>query len=43
MTFTITDMGVENSHGVFVRQEIQRFNKMLSVIRKSLVELEKAI
>lgn len=41
--FALTQMGVENSLGVFVRQEIQRFNKLLSVIRKSLVDLEKAI
>jgi len=43
LTFALTDLGVENSQGVFVRQEIQRFNKLLSVIRKSLVDLEKAI
>jgi dynein heavy chain len=41
--FALTDLGVENSLGVFVRQEIQRFNKLLSVIRRSLVDLEKAI
>lgn len=41
--FALTEQGVENSHGVFIRQELQRFNKMLSVIRRSLVDLEKAI
>ena len=29
--FALTEQGVENSHGVFIRQEIQRFNKMLSM------------
>lgn len=39
----MTNQGVENSLGVFVRQEIERFNKLLNAIRKSLVDLEKAI
>lgn len=43
LTFALTKEGVENSHGVFIRQEITRFNNMLSVIRKSLVDLVKAI
>lgn len=43
LTFALTDLGVENSHGVFIRQEIERFNKLLSVMRRSLVDLEKAI
>jgi dynein heavy chain len=43
MTFAETSPGVINSLGVFVKQEIQRFNKLLSVIRVSLVQLEKAI
>ena len=43
LTFAETEPGVENSLGVFVRQEIQRFNRLLSVIRLSLVQLEKAI
>jgi dynein heavy chain len=42
-TFALTAQGVEQSLGVFVRQEIMRFNKLLSVIRRSLVDLEKAI
>lgn len=43
VTFETTPEGVENSLGVFVRQEIERFNKLLSVIRRTLVDLEKAI
>lgn len=43
LTFAETEPGVENSLGVFVRQEIHRFNKLLDVIRISLVQLEKAI
>ena len=31
------------SLGVFVGQEIDRFNQLLAVMRKSLVELQKAI
>lgn len=42
-TFGLTDAGVEISLGVFVRQELQRFNKLLSQIRVSLVDLGKAI
>lgn len=42
-TFYTTAAGTENSHGVFVRQEIIRFNVLLSSIRKSLVDLVKAI
>lgn len=43
LTFCMTDSGVESSLGVFLRQEIQRFNEMLTIMRKSLVDLEKAI
>jgi len=43
VTFELTPEGVENSLGVFVRQEIQRFNTLLSRIRSTLVDLEKAI
>ena len=42
-TFALTDLGAMNSLGVFVNQEIDRFNKLLSVIRKNLDDLEKAI
>lgn len=42
-TFALTDQGVENSHGVFFRQEVQRFNVLLSRMRRSLVDLQKAI
>ena len=37
LTFAETEPGVENSLGVFVRQEIHRFNQLLNVIRISLV------
>lgn len=43
LTFAITAAGAMNSLGVFVKQEIERFNKLLSVIRKSLSDLVKAI
>lgn len=43
LTFAETEPGVVNSLGVFVKQEIQRFNRLLSVIRESLIYLEKAI
>jgi len=43
LTFAKTEQGIENSLGVFVKQEIARFNKLLSVIRASLVDLQKAI
>jgi dynein heavy chain len=29
LTFALTDLGVENSQGVFIRQELERFNKLL--------------
>jgi dynein heavy chain len=41
-TFAISD-GQMVSLGVFVGQEIDRFNKLLSVMRSSLVNLDKAI
>lgn len=43
VTFELTPEGVENSLGVFVRQEIERFNVLLKRIRSTLVDLEKAI
>ena len=42
-TFAKTAQGATNSLGVFVGQEIARFNKLLSVIRKQLDDLKKAI
>lgn len=42
-TFAKTDSGAMISLGVFIGQEIDRFNKMLKVIKKSLNELQKAI
>lgn len=43
MTFETTEGGQMVSLGVFVGQEIDRFNKLLSVMRASLVNLDKAI
>jgi dynein heavy chain len=43
LTFAETAPGVVNSLGVFVKQEIQRFNTLLNVIRISLEQLAKAI
>lgn len=42
-TFSMNSEGAINSLGVFVGQEIYRFNKLLSVMRHSLVQLQKAI
>ena len=42
-TFAETEPGVINSLGVFVKQELERFNKLLSVIRVAFTQLEKAI
>lgn len=42
-TFAITDKGAMNSLGVFVGQEIARFNKLLSVMKRTLEDLVKAI
>ena len=42
-TFAQTANGVMISLGVFVGQEIERFNKLLSVIRKNLEDLKEAI
>jgi len=42
-TFAITDSGAMNSLGVFLAQEISRFNALLSVMQKSLGLLQKAI
>ena len=42
-TFALTEGGAVNSLGVFVGQEIARFNKILSVIRKQLEDLVAAI
>jgi dynein heavy chain len=43
LTFEKTEQGQMVSLGVFVGQEIDRFNKLLSVIRASLINLDKAI
>ena len=40
---TVLDGGVMVSLGVFVGQEIDRFNQLLAVMRKSLAELQNAI
>ena len=42
-TFAKTETGAMISLGVFVGQEIERFNKLLSVIRKNLQDLKDAI
>jgi dynein heavy chain len=42
-TFAITADGSMNSMGVFIGQEIVRFNKLLQIMKKSLEELQKAI
>ena len=42
-TFAVTATGAMNSLGVFVGQEIERFNKLLTVIRKNLADLKDAI
>jgi dynein heavy chain len=42
-TFSKDEEGAINSLGVFVGQEISRFNKLLSVMKRTLVELQKAI
>ena len=42
-TFAKNQFGAMNSLGVFVGQEIYRFNKLLVVMRHSLVQLQKAI
>jgi dynein heavy chain len=42
-TFAATGDGTMNSLGVFVGQELARFNKLLSVIRKQLDDLNAAI
>ena len=39
----MTETGQMISLGVFVGQEIDRFNKLLGVMRSSLVNLDKAI
>lgn len=43
LTFMKTEQGIENSLGVFIRQEIARFNILLSIVRSSLDNLRKAI
>lgn len=43
ITFKETEPGVITSLGVFIKQEIERFNNLLSVIRVAFVQLEKAI
>jgi len=42
-TFEMTPGGRMNSLGVFVGQEIDRFSKLLSVMKSSLINLDKAI
>jgi dynein heavy chain len=42
-TFAITDSGAMNSLGVFLAQEIARFNGLLEVMQKTLSLLQKAI
>lgn len=42
-TFQMTESGAMISLGVFVGQEIDRFNKLLSVMKSSLINLGKAI
>lgn len=42
-TFALTDVGVMGSLGVFVGQEIARFNALLRVMRRTLDQLDKAI
>lgn len=42
-TFATNDEGQMLSLGVFVNQEIDRFNKLLSVMKHSLSQLDKAI
>ena len=42
-TFATAENGAMISLGVFVGQEIERFNKLLSVIRKNLQDLKDAI
>jgi dynein heavy chain len=42
-TFAFTEAGQMISTGVFVGQEIDRFNKLLSVMKSTLINLDKAI
>ncbi|OMJ81043.1 hypothetical protein SteCoe_18549 [Stentor coeruleus] len=42
-TFSKNEIGAINSLGVFVGQEIYRFNKLLVAMKNSLVQLQKAI
>lgn len=42
-TFALTETGQPASLGVFVGQEIQRFNALLAVMRRTLDQLDKAI
>lgn len=43
LTFAMTEKNAMNSHGVFIGQEISRFNNLLAVIKLSLDQLVKAI
>ena len=43
LTFALTEIGVMNSLGVFVGQEIDRFNVLLVRMSQSLDQLVKAI
>jgi len=42
-TFKLTAAGVMDSLGTVLSQELERFNRLLSVMRRSLVELQRAI
>jgi len=42
-TFAVAENGQPLSLGVFVGQEIDRFNKLLSVMKSTLEQLDKAI
>jgi dynein heavy chain len=43
LTFAVTDVGAINSLGVFIGQEIDRFNILISVMERTLDNLVKAI
>lgn len=42
-TFARTEAGIMNSLGVFVGQEIDRFNKLLALMKSTLSLLDRAI
>lgn len=43
LTFALTDIGAMNSLGVFIGQEIDRFNVLISAMNRTLDALVKAI